>query len=88
MLIAGDISSVELTEACLRRIEATEPYLNAFISVSAERAMQQARSADHAWVEWRRGKLTQQPSRLNGMPLAIKDVLCVANITATAGSRK
>ena len=49
--------------------------------------MQQARSADHAWVEWRRGKLTQQPSRLNGIPLAIKDVLCVADITATAGSR-
>ena len=87
MLIAGDVSSVELTEACLRRIEATEPYLNTFISVCAERAMQQARSADHAWVEWRRGKLKKQPSRLNGMPLAIKDVLCVANITATAGSR-
>ena len=87
MLITGEVSSVELTEACLRRIETAEPYLHAFISVCADLAMQQAQSADRAWVDWRRGKLNQQPSRLNGIPLAIKDVLCVAEITTTAGSR-
>ena len=49
--------------------------------------MQQARRADRAWAAWRRGKVSQQPSPLNGIPLAIKDVLCVAELAATAGSR-
>ncbi len=87
MLSAGEVSSVELTEACLRRIERLEPDIHAFISVNPELAMRQARSADCAWADWRSGHVSQQPSPLNGIPLAIKDVLCVADITATAGSR-
>ncbi len=87
MLLAGEVSSVELTEACLRRIERVEPYIHAFLSISAELAMQQARSADQAWADWRSGKVSQQPSPLNGIPIAIKDVLCVADLAATAGSR-
>ena len=87
MLLAGEVSSVELTEACLRRIERVEPDIHAFISISAEFAMQQARSADRAWSDWRSGKVSQQPSSLNGIPIAVKDVLCVADLPATAGSR-
>ena len=87
MLRTSEVSSVELTEACLRRIESAEPDLHAFLAVSGDLAMQQARRADRAWAAWRRGKVSQQPSPLNGIPLAIKDVLCVAELAATAGSR-
>ena len=87
MLRTNEVSSVELTEACLRRIESAEPDLHAFLAVSGDLAMQQARRADRAWAAWRRGKVSQQPSPLNGIPLAIKDVLCVAELAATAGSR-
>jgi len=87
MLRSGDVSSTELTEACLRRIERVEPHIHAFLSVSADLAFRQARIADRAWADWRSGKVSQEPSPLNGIPLAIKDVLCVAELAATAGSR-
>ena len=79
-LRAGEITSVELTETFLRRIEALNPKLNAFLAVTADLALEQAREAD------RRLK-TEAASPLTGIPVAIKDVICVKGVPATAGSK-
>ena len=86
LLSTGDTTSVELTEACLSRISSSEPQVNAFITISTDLAMQQATNADIAWQNWRNGKSQQKPSPLNGVPLAIKDVICVSDVVASAGS--
>ncbi len=73
-------SAAELTAAHLNQIEAQEPRLNAFITVTAEQATAQAHAADVA--------LAQGDTRpLLGLPLAIKDLFCTAGIRTTAGSR-
>ena len=46
LIAAGELSPVELTRAYLERIEALNPVLNAYITVTAERAMEQARRAE------------------------------------------
>ncbi|MBI3243774.1 MAG: Asp-tRNA(Asn)/Glu-tRNA(Gln) amidotransferase subunit GatA [Chloroflexi bacterium] len=79
-LRAGEITSVELTEALLRRIEALNPKLNAFLAVTAGLALEQAREAD-----WRLKTEAARP--LTGIPVAIKDVICVKGVPATAGSK-
>ncbi|MCG8350663.1 MAG: Asp-tRNA(Asn)/Glu-tRNA(Gln) amidotransferase subunit GatA, partial [Chloroflexales bacterium] len=78
-LDAGEISSVALTEALLARIANVEPHLHAFLTVNAEQALEQARAADA-----RRG---QSNSPLDGVPLAIKDVICTRNVPTTCASR-
>ena len=79
-LNAGAVSSRELTQACLNRIEAVDPTLNAFLTVTADQALAQAAAADD-----RRASGETLP--LLGVPLAIKDVLCLKGVRATAGSR-
>ena len=78
-LRSGETSSVALTEAMLARIEKHNPALNAFLHVSAESALEQAKQAD---ARIKNG--TAAP--LTGVPLAIKDVICVKGSPATAGS--
>ena len=73
------LSSVELTEACLRRIERGKA-LNAFITVTREEALRQARAAD---AELRAGR---RRGTLHGIPLGLKDVIDTAGIRTTAGS--
>lgn len=73
------LSPVELTEACLRRIERGKA-LNAFITVTREEALQQARAAD---AELRAGR---RRGPLHGIPVALKDVFDTAGIRTTAGS--
>jgi aspartyl-tRNA(Asn)/glutamyl-tRNA(Gln) amidotransferase subunit A len=75
----GSISSVELTQAHLAAIEALNPRLNAFITVTAEKAMAQARASDERRAAGRAGAL-------EGVPLAIKDLFCTAGTRTTAGS--
>ena len=86
LLSTGDVTSVELTEACLNRIDSSESRVNAFITISSDLAMQQATNADIAWQKWINGKSNQKPSSLNGVPLAIKDVICVSDVVTSAGS--
>lgn len=86
LLSTGNATSVELTEACLNRIDSSESRVNAFITISSDLAMQQATNADIAWQKWINGKSNQKPSPLNGVPLAIKDVICVSDIVTSAGS--
>ena len=80
LLAAKEVSSVELTEACLRRIERAEPALNAFISLDAEGALAQARAADAALA---RGEIA---GPLHGVPLAHKDLYYRAGVVTTCGS--
>jgi aspartyl-tRNA(Asn)/glutamyl-tRNA(Gln) amidotransferase subunit A len=74
------VSAVELTEACLRRIEVYQPKLNAFITVTRELALKQAREAD---AELRAGK---RRGALHGIPIALKDNIDTAGIRTTAAS--
>lgn len=82
----GKISAVEVTEAYLARIEALDPILHAYLTVTPDLALAQAREADERWAAWRRDPATPLPP-LNGIPLAIKDVICVQGVRCTCGSR-
>ncbi|WP_193106063.1 amidase [Brachybacterium sp. FME24] len=79
-LTRGDLSSRELTDACLSRIDAMDADLRAFITVYADRARQQADAADD---RLRRG---QVDGPLHGLPLAVKDNLSVSGQVTTMGS--
>ena len=74
------ISPLELTQICLQRIAAIDPLVNAFIAVTAESALDEARRAtDEIAHGLYRGVL-------HGMPLAIKDLFEVRGVPTTAGS--
>ena len=76
----GSLTAAALTEAVLARIEATEPRINAYITVTADVAREQAVKADD---ELRAG-LDRGP--LHGIPIALKDIIDTAGIPTTAGS--
>ncbi len=82
----GELTSLELTTACLARIERLNPILNAFLYWEPERALSQARTADSRWAAWRGDRRASLPPLL-GIPLAVKDLICVANMPCTCGSR-
>lgn len=82
----GAISSRELTLAYLQRIARLDPSIHAYITLTADLALKQADEADRRLVEWRRDPSTRLPA-LTGIPLAVKDVLCVAGVRCTCGSR-
>jgi aspartyl-tRNA(Asn)/glutamyl-tRNA(Gln) amidotransferase subunit A len=75
-----EVSPVELTQACLARIEKLNPTLNAFITITAESALQEARKAEAeiGRGEWR--------GPLHGIPLAVKDLAETAGVRTTAAS--
>ena len=74
------LSPVELTEACLERIERLDSAFNAFITVCRDQAMEQARVAEREIATARyRGPL-------HGIPIALKDLIDTAGIRTTAGS--
>ena len=75
------VSSVEATRACLARIEAWDPTINAFIAVEAEAALGHARRLDHELkTKGRRGSL-------HGVPLAYKDMFYRKGKISSAGSK-
>jgi aspartyl-tRNA(Asn)/glutamyl-tRNA(Gln) amidotransferase subunit A len=75
------VSSVEVTNAFLNRISATNERLQSFISVDAESALQQARQADEAV----RNRTAHSP--LAGVPIAIKDNLCTREGITSCASK-
>jgi aspartyl-tRNA(Asn)/glutamyl-tRNA(Gln) amidotransferase subunit A len=85
-LRAGELSSEELTRACLGRIQALDGQVHAFLHVAEQLALKQAQAADRRLAAWRRTG-TEPPSLLAGIPLAVKDVLCLQGAPATCGSR-
>ena len=77
---ARKISPVELTRDCLDRIEKLNPTLNAFITVTAESALDRARQA-----EWEIYHGTYR-GPLHGIPIGLKDIIDTAGVRTTAAS--
>ena len=76
-----DISAVELTQSYLERIEALNPKINAYITVTAERALDDAqRASDELIAGKARGPL-------HGVPIGLKDLYETAGIRTTGGSK-
>jgi aspartyl-tRNA(Asn)/glutamyl-tRNA(Gln) amidotransferase subunit A len=75
-----EVSPVELTRACLDRIEKLNPALNAFITVTSESALAEAQTAESeiSRGEWR--------GPLHGIPVALKDLIDTAGTRTTAAS--
>ena len=80
LLRKRELSSVELTQEVLKRIEQVEEKLRAFVTVTADLALEQARKADeHLWQDG--------AAPLFGIPAAIKDNICTRGIRTTCSSR-
>ena len=75
------LSPVELTQALLQRIEALDPQLNAFITLTADRALDDARMAEQEIA----GGNYRGP--LHGVPFGLKDIYCTKGIRTTGHSR-
>jgi len=81
MLRDREISSVELTQSVLDQIQAVGDRTKAYLLVTKELALRQAHAAD----ERLRSKRDVRP--MTGIPIALKDVLCVKDVASTAGSK-
>ena len=73
-------SSLELTESFLKRIERLDPSINAFITVTPEKALAAAKAADVALSKGTAGPLT-------GIPIAQKDIFCTEGVRSSCGSK-
>jgi len=74
------VSSVELTEAYLRRIEQVDPQIRSYLTVTADLALQQAQEADKKLA-------SGEKSPLLGIPMALKDIISTKGIRTTCGSK-
>jgi aspartyl-tRNA(Asn)/glutamyl-tRNA(Gln) amidotransferase subunit A len=79
-LHSGEISSVELTQHYLERIKQHNDNLNAFITVTEDQALSQAKQADERLKQKTAGPLT-------GIPLAHKDIFCTQGIRTSCASK-
>ena len=84
-LARGEFSSRDLVRAALDEIARLDPSLHAFLHVDAEQALAQADAADQTLTANYQLPITNYP--LCGLPIAVKDVLTVANMPCTAGSK-
>jgi aspartyl-tRNA(Asn)/glutamyl-tRNA(Gln) amidotransferase subunit A len=75
-----EVSPVELTRACLEQIERLNPNLNAFITVTANLALEQAAVAE------REIAVGKYRGPMHGIPVALKDLIDTAGVRTTAGS--
>ena len=80
LLKAREFSSVELTRACLARIQEVEPKLQALVTVTEDLALSQARAADALIAAGEAGALT-------GIPVVIKDNICTKGVRTTCSSK-
>ncbi|WP_417677299.1 Asp-tRNA(Asn)/Glu-tRNA(Gln) amidotransferase subunit GatA [Pseudodonghicola sp.] len=76
----GDVTSVELTEACLKAIEGADA-LNAFVHKTPEIALERAKAADQ------RLKGSEEAPAMCGLPIGIKDLFCTKGVPSQAASR-
>lgn len=81
MLAAGQITSVELTQACLDRIHAVNPRVNAFLLIDDDGALATARDIDE------RRACGEKLGRLAGVPIALKDNMVTRGKDTTCGSK-
>jgi aspartyl-tRNA(Asn)/glutamyl-tRNA(Gln) amidotransferase subunit A len=80
-LEAGETTSVALTRACLERIDEVDGTLNAFLHVDADGVLAQAAASDE------RRAAGRPASPLDGVPIAVKDVLTTRGLPTTCGSK-
>ena len=80
LLANREVSSVELTRACLERIDEVEDRVRSFITLTPEFALQQAEAADRILA-------SGEASPLTGIPVQIKDVMCTNGVRTTCASR-
>ena len=80
LLARREVSSVELTRACLDRIDAVEDSVRSFITLTPELAMSQAEAADRMLADG-------TGSTLTGIPMQVKDVMCTQGVPTTCASR-
>ena len=80
LLANREVSSVELTRACLERIDAVEESIRSFITLTADAALAQAEAADRILADGTASPLT-------GIPVQIKDVMCTEGVRTTCASR-
>ena len=81
MVRSGAISAAAVAEAALARIALRNPVLNAFTTITAERALNDARGVD---AKLARG---EDPGPLAGVPFAVKDLFDIAAVVTRAGSK-
>jgi aspartyl-tRNA(Asn)/glutamyl-tRNA(Gln) amidotransferase subunit A len=81
MLVDGEITSVELTDSVLGQIDAVGEMTKSYLLVTRDLALRQAKAADA------RLKSRSDVRPLTGIPIALKDVLCVTDVPSTAGSK-
>ncbi len=80
LLRSRQVSATELLDAHLARIDSVDGKVNAFLRLTRDLAREQAAAADRALKAGEAGPLT-------GIPIAVKDVLCVRGVETTAGSQ-
>ncbi len=78
-VVAREVTSLEVVEACLERIAERDPALNAFSLVLADEARAEARARDEALAAG------EEPGLLHGLPVAVKEELDVAGCVTTFG---
>ncbi|MCB9134014.1 MAG: Asp-tRNA(Asn)/Glu-tRNA(Gln) amidotransferase subunit GatA [Anaerolineales bacterium] len=85
LLHSGELSSRELTQACLARIDTLDPDLHTFLHLAPESALAQADAADQTLAIAQKSGAPAHP--MTGIPLAVKDVISVAGMPCTSGSK-
>ncbi|MCG9127734.1 Asp-tRNA(Asn)/Glu-tRNA(Gln) amidotransferase subunit GatA [Candidatus Poribacteria bacterium] len=80
-LKAREITSVELTESVYGRIDAVEPQVKGYLTLTKDIALKQAQKADEGFVNG------DDMSPLAGIPIAIKDVICTKDVKTTCASK-
>ncbi len=80
LLVAKEVSVKEVVSAFLDRITAVDPQLHSYLTVLADKSLEQARLFDE-------GKKDLTGSPVAGVPIALKDVLCTAGVRTTCGSK-
>ena len=85
LLRSGEISSRDLTKACLESIQNQDADLHAFLTLTPEEALFRANRADYFFQQAKHGH-EQSLHPMLGIPLAIKDVLALSGVRCTCGS--
>ncbi len=80
-LKAGDITSVQLTEAIFERIDRVEPKIGAYITLCKDVALKMAEASDE------RRKNNKALSEIDGIPIAVKDLFLTKGVKTTAASK-